>query len=170
MGLLGKKSRNRSPDAVLGRGVWRHDHDRFGRAVDRFYAVVTGIDADLGKPDGSCAPRETLAALTLQLRDAADRVHRICADAERRAPTDGMTLPGHDPALLDVQRAISRAATSVAQAAQGAFLVRVALRNGQQPDSDPAGPGQPDTGPPTRAVDQAEWHISAAETALHGTA
>lgn len=155
MGLFGRKSANRSP-AELGGGVWRHDHDRFGRAVDRFYAVVTGIDADLGKPDGTCAPREALAALTLQLNDAADRVHRICADAERRAPTDGMTLPGDQPALLDVQRDVSRAATAVAQAAQGAFLVRVALRDGEKADDGPA----------ARAVEQAESHIGAAENAL----
>lgn len=165
MQLFGKGRGKRSQVAELGRGVWRHDNYRFGRAVDSFYAVVTGIDADRGTPDGSCAPREALAALTVQLAGAADRVHRICVDAERRAPTDGMTLPGHDAGLLDVQRELSRAATSVAQAAQGALLVRVALR-----DDGPANESHADVGPAQRSVGIAIGHVAAAEQLLAGRA
>lgn len=150
MALFGKRRRDE-----LGHGAWRHDHDRFGRAVDRFYAIVTGIDSDR-KPDGSCAARETLAALTGDLGDASDRVRAICVEAERRAPTDGMVLPGGDPEFTDVQRALSRAATAVAQAAEGAFLVRAALRSGAEADAGPA----------SRAVSAALEHVNAAERVL----
>ncbi|GAB3562765.1 hypothetical protein [Spelaeicoccus albus] len=132
MALFGKRRRDE-----LGRGAWRHDHDRFGRAVDRFYAIVGGIDTDR-KPDGTCASREALAALTGDLGQAADRVHGICVRAERLAPTDGMALPGGAPEFMDVQRNLSRAATAVAQAAQAAFMVRAALRTGEPADAEPA--------------------------------
>lgn len=155
-GLLSSRRRKRRDDAELGLGVWRQNHDRFTRAVDRFFEVVVGIDADRGEPDGSCAPREELAALTGKLNDEADAVRRICVAGQRRAPTDGMTVPGGDARLGDIRRDVSKAGAMVAQAAQAALLVRVALRNGETPDAAPA----------VRAVESAAADVAAAEQAL----
>lgn len=35
--------RSRGPDKRFGTGLWRHNHDRFLRAVDRYYATAVAI-------------------------------------------------------------------------------------------------------------------------------
>jgi hypothetical protein len=110
----------------LGEGLWRHTHDRFRRAVDRYHQMLEAVRSEQG-PHVDADTHAALEAAGIQLVTALGRVHELCVRAQSVAPTEGLDIP---PGWSDFQRALSRAGTMAAQAAEGAALVRVAGRTG----------------------------------------
>lgn len=115
MGLFSHLRAGSVDDRALGTGLWRQDHDRFRRAVDRFHQVLEGAESD-----------ETYAQLLPQadrLGELVSRVRVICTACHKRHPVDGSDVPGD---LEPVHRALSRAANDAAAAAQAAAMARFA--------------------------------------------
>lgn len=142
MGLFSALRGSRSEDRELGLGLWRVDHDRFRRAIDRFHQVLEGTEDD------------ALYALLLpqadRLGELVDRVRTVCARGHREHPVDGSDVPG---AVEPVHRALSRAANDAATAAQAAAMSRF--------ESDPAAV----LATVARRVDTVEARVSEAENA-----
>ncbi|GAA4386782.1 hypothetical protein AB0I45_12905 [Brevibacterium sp. NPDC049920] len=129
-------------DHRLGTGLWRQHHDRFLRAVDRFYAIAVDLHSTAGSVPGEAdAPvtsatesAEIIAQQTLVLNGLADRVGALTETVHARFPLDGLVVPaevrarvGQLPALL------SKAAAKTAEAGQAAAMARAALRSGTDP-------------------------------------
>lgn len=113
MGLLSSWRAGHADDRELGHALWRQDHDRFRRAVDRFHQVLEGVEED-----------DLYAVLLPQadrLGELVARVRTVCVAAQRRFPVAGDDVPaGAEP----IHRALSRAANEAAAAAQAAAIAR----------------------------------------------
>lgn len=115
MGLFTQLRAGKADDRELGTALWRADHDRFRRAVDRFHQVLEGTESD--QLYAQLLPQaDRLGALVQQVREA-------CVACQRLAPVDGDDIPG---ALEPAHRALSRAANEAATAAQAAAMARYA--------------------------------------------
>lgn len=125
----------------LGHGVWRQDHDRFRRAVDRCHQQLEALRAaPAGAPPGAEDVGSAAAGLL-------DRVREVCVRAQRLVPSRDATVPGgFGGAPLDVHRGLSRAGTLVAEAAEALVM------------------GRPEVA--ARAVDRAGEEIGRAERSL----
>ena len=120
--------RRRPPDP-LGEGVWRRAHDRYHRAVDRAHQVLDGVPAGAAH-DGLTDVANLLATLVGDVR-------AVCERAQADAPSSGVEVPGGSAGrYLDAHRALSRAGTMAAQAAEAAVLTRVALASGDAATAD----------------------------------
>lgn len=116
---------SRRPDKQFGTGLWRHNRDRFLRAVDRYYAMAVAIhdaagidpasdsasDSKASAPDAStptahgqstgapesaaASARETIMAGTHRLNDLAADVDDLTARLHARWPIDDQVVPGH---------------------------------------------------------------------------
>jgi hypothetical protein len=147
--------------------VWRRAEDRFRRAVDRYHQVLEQVEvaseagsrSDVGATNDHAAPDLTALEVTgAQQADLLARVHGVCLAAQAIAPSDGEDIPpGPGGMLLDVHRALARAATQVAQAAESVTMVLVALRTGRLEEAAAARLGA------RRATEQAGIHIAQAE-------
>ncbi len=105
----------------LGEGVWRRVHDRYVRAVDRVHKALDGV------PSGPV--HDSLADVAEGLAAFVEDVHAACAGAQSVVPSASAEVPGgHDGRYLDAHRALSRAATLAAQAAEAMTMARVELR------------------------------------------
>ncbi|MFK4298085.1 hypothetical protein ABH924_003243 [Arthrobacter sp. GAS37] len=65
-----------------------------------------------------------LVAIANELADLSSRVRAICVEAQLRAPSDGLDIPG---SLADVHRALSKAGNSLATTAEAAAMLRLAV-------------------------------------------
>jgi hypothetical protein len=139
----------RDPLALLGTGVWRRAHDRFRRAVDRYHQMLEQV------PVGPA--REALEVEGARLGAALDRVLVTCRSGQLAWPSAAFDIP---PAAGAVHRALSRAATSAAQASESAAMARVAARAG---DAETAAARAQSAG---RAVAESLAWVATAETAL----
>lgn len=113
MGLFSQLRAGKADDRELGHALWRADHDRFRRAVDRFHQVLEGTEAD-----------ELYAELLPQanrLGELVATVREACVACQRIAPVEGDDVPG---SLEPAHRALSRAANEAATAAQAAAMAR----------------------------------------------
>jgi hypothetical protein len=117
----------------LGEGLWRHTHDRFRRAVDRYHQMLEAVRS--AEPHVDADTHAALEAAGIELVTALDRVHDVCAQAQSVAPTEGLDIPR---GWSDVQRGLSRAGSMAAQAAEGVALVRVAGRTGDRAQASAA--------------------------------
>ncbi len=118
----------------LGQGLWRHTHDRFRRAVDRYHQMLEAVRSAEGR-NVDADTHAALEAAGSELAAALDRVHELCVRAQSVAPTEGLDIPR---GWSDFQRALSRAGTMAAQAAEGVALVRVACRSGDRTQASAA--------------------------------
>ncbi len=118
------QSRSGSRSDPLGEGLWRHTHDRFRRAVDRYHQMLEAVRS--AKPQVDADTHAALETAGSELATALDRVRDLCVQAQSVVPTQGLDIP---PGWSDVQRGLSRAGTMAAQAAEGVALVRVAGRS-----------------------------------------
>ncbi|GAB2697005.1 UBA domain-containing protein [Thalassiella azotivora] len=112
----------------LGEGVWRRARDRFDRAVDRFHQMMERV------PPG--AVRDDLENTGAALATLLDDVQALCLRAQESAPSATTDVPGGHWAA--VHRAVSSAATHVAQAAEAAAMASVAARSGDVARADEA--------------------------------
>ncbi|MGO3152412.1 MAG: hypothetical protein ACTIJJ_07315 [Galactobacter sp.] len=115
MGLFASFRHGKADDRELGQALWRQDHDRFRRAVDRFHQVLEGTE-----DDGLYA---VLLPQADRLGELVPRVRTVCVEAHRRFPVTGDDIPG---TLEPTHRALSRAANEAAAAAQAAAMARYA--------------------------------------------
>ena len=114
MGILKTALANRRDDAELGKGVWRRAHDRFRRGLDRYHQILEGIDDDVLYSE-MLVIADGLAALL-------PRVRAVCVEAQRRAPSNGLDIPGRYAA---VHRALSRGGNALATTAEAAAMLRL---------------------------------------------
>jgi hypothetical protein len=135
--------------------------DRYHQVLGRVEAVApeTGSRADV---DSALAPDlAALAAAGAQLTDLLARAHEVCLVAQALAPSDGDDIPpGAGGILLDVHRALARAATLVAQAAESVTLVLVGVTAGRPEERAAA------TLSARRASEQAEFQVARAEVLI----
>lgn len=148
---------SRRPDKQFGTGLWRHNRDRFLRAVDRYYATAVAIheaagtelvprldasaaDAAASAADGqgtgtpgsaAASARETIMAGTHRLNDLASEVDDLTARLHARWPIDDQVVPGHVRAAIgDSPELLTRASAKVAEAVLAASMVRAGTAEG----------------------------------------
>lgn len=103
----------RKDDAELGKGVWRRAHDRFRRGLDRCHQILEGVTDD--ELYAQLVPiADDLAALLPQVR-------ALCAEAQVKAPSAGLDIPG---SMTPVHRALSRAGNALATTAEAVAMAR----------------------------------------------
>lgn len=144
LGFFSAARQGRKDDAELGQGLWRRAHDRFMRGLDRYHQILEGVaDEDL---------YTELVEIADELSAAAVRVRRICVEAQLRAPSDGLNIPG---ALAAVHRSLSAAGNSLATTAEAAAMLRLG--------GGPAAAGAPSVRRRAKAVLE---HVNDAERRL----
>lgn len=141
--------RRRGPLASLGTGVWRRAHDRYRRAVDRYHQMLEPVPAG--------PVRDRLEAEGARLAGALDEVVLICQRAQSYWDSAGLDIP---PGGDAVHRALSRGATSAAQAAESVAMASVAARAADPVSAAARGDSA------GRAVAQSVASVAAAAAAL----
>jgi hypothetical protein len=116
LGFFTAARQGRKDDAELGKGLWRRAHDRFHRGLDRYHQVLEGVEDE---------PLYTeLVDIANQLSELSGRVRRVCVEAQRRSPSEGLDIPH---SLSGVHRALSKAGNSLAATAEAAAMLRLAV-------------------------------------------
>ena len=100
MGFFTAARQGRKDDAELGKGLWRRAHDRFHRRLDRYHQELEGVEDEQLYVE--------LVEVANELAELSGRVRRVCVEAQRRSPSDGLDIPH---ALSGVHRALSKAGT-----------------------------------------------------------
>ena len=114
----------RRDEAELGLGVWRRAHDRFRRGLDRFHQILETV------PDRALA--QSVVPTANALADLLPEVRRICAAAQRTAPSASHDIPASAGGYLnDVHRELSRAGNAMAQTAEALTMARF-MRAGEE--------------------------------------
>lgn len=116
MGFFGAVRQGRKDDAELGQGLWRRAHDRFHRGLDRYHQVLEGVEDEQLYVE--------LVVIANELASLSSRVRAVCVEAQLRAPSDGLDIPG---SLAGVHRALSKAGNSLATTAEAAAMLRLAV-------------------------------------------
>lgn len=121
-GPFARFRQERADDRELGTGLWRRSHDRYARALDRYFQVLQ----DPGAPDALSAEERNgvvhagnvLAERLADVRVLARRMHaELPGDGEQHIP----------PAAGPVHRELSRASHELAAAAQAVVMFRRGL-------------------------------------------
>ncbi|WP_343071791.1 hypothetical protein [Brevibacterium renqingii] len=148
------RARDRGGDAAgnddqrFGTGLWRHNRDRFLRAVDRYYTtavvlhesraagVATAGDGPGSTPDGGPGPAsanegaaqdpiDIIVDGTHRLNSLATVVDDITAQLHRRHPVTGQIVPGSTRrAVGDAPELLTKASSKVAEAVLAASMAR----------------------------------------------
>jgi hypothetical protein len=116
LGFFSTARQGKKDDTELGKGLWRRAHDRFTRGLDRYHQVLEGVEDE--------ALHNELVDIANELSELAVRVRRVCVEAQRRSPSDGLDIPG---ALAGVHRSLSTAGNSLATTAEAAAMLRLAV-------------------------------------------
>lgn len=127
-----RRAEQRRLQAALGEGVWRRAHDRTRRSVDRYHQVLEGVEADAAPGVGD-AVLPALHRTGAEVAGLLEDVRALCVRAQEHAPSTGAEVPRLPPSSglpEDLHRRLSRAATSIATAAQAATMARVSARDG----------------------------------------
>jgi hypothetical protein len=116
LGFFTAAWQGRKDDAELGKGLWRRAHDRFHRGLDRYHQVLEGVEDE--------ALYAELVDIANQLAELSGRVRKVCVEAQRRSPSEGLDIPH---SLASVHRALSKAGNSLAATAEAAAMLRLAV-------------------------------------------
>ena len=116
MGFFSAARQGRKDDTELGKGLWRRANDRFTRGLDRYHQILAGVEDDALYAD--------LLEIANELTALSGRVRQVCVEAQRRAPSEGLDIPG---SLGGVHRALSTAGNSLATTAEAAAMLRLAV-------------------------------------------
>ncbi|MBM7051559.1 MULTISPECIES: dehydrogenase [unclassified Rothia (in: high G+C Gram-positive bacteria)] len=116
MGFKGYLQKRRD-DADLGQGLWRRNHDRFVRGLDRFHQILERMPSeqmiDLMVPEANA------------LADLLPRVRAVAEQAHRLAPSDGADIPySPNGTYSDLNRSLSKAGNSLALCAEALAMMR----------------------------------------------
>lgn len=114
LGFFSAARQGRKDDAELGKGLWRRAYDRFIRGLDRYHQILEGVEDQ--------ALYAELLEVGNELSGLSGRVRQICVAAQRRAPSEGLDIPG---SLAGVHRALSTAGNSLATTAEAAAMLRL---------------------------------------------
>lgn len=118
-GPFARFRQGRSDDRDLGTGLWRRSHDRFVRAMDRYWQVVQ----DARSPS-ALTPEEHNGVVYAGnvLADRVPAVRALCVRLQETHPGDGEHIP---TAVSEVHRELSRASHELAATAQAAAMFRL---------------------------------------------
>ena len=118
-GPFARFRQSRSDDRELGTGLWRRAHDRFVRAMDRYWQVLEG---DRGPDLLSAEQRNGVVHAGNVLAERLPAVRALCERLHRDHAGDGEHIP---PEAADVHRELSRAAHELAATAQALAMHRL---------------------------------------------
>lgn len=151
---LGRGSRG--PDRRFGTGLWRQHHDRFLRAVDRYYATSVAIAETSGssaaraggatsasstagisaETAGSTGVSERIAAGTHRLNDLVPVLDDVVEWLHTHHPVDGQVVPAQVRSVVgDAPELLGRASAKVAEAVLAASMARTELLAGRHASS-----------------------------------
>lgn len=154
-GLRKKATTAVRDDDRFGTGLWRHNRDRFIRAVDRYYTTAVALHEarDSGGSTTSSAasadtsdgeditasakdPIDVIVDGTHRLNALVDVVDGITADLHARCPVTGQVVPGPDRnAVGDVPELLTKASSKVGEAVLAASMARTEAPAGRPIDS-----------------------------------
>lgn len=125
-------SSRRGPDQQFGTGLWRHNRDRFIRAVDRYYTTSVAIHELPASGQESATDANTIIDGTLHLNDLVPIVDEITAWLHSHHPVSGQVVPGHTrKAVSDTPELLTKASSKVAEAVLAASMARTELIAGR---------------------------------------
>lgn len=142
----GRSSSRKGPDQEFGTGLWRHNRDRFIRAVDRYYATSVAIhelpvdgqsSADdqasaMANEHSSTSDASTVIDGTQRLNDLVPVVDEITAWLHTHHPVSGQVVPGHTRnAVGDTPELLIKASSKVAEAVLAASMARTDIIAGR---------------------------------------
>lgn len=120
------RSSRRGPDQRFGTGLWRHNRDRFIRAVDRYYTTAVAIHERSG--GDSSAEANTIIDGTQRLNDLVPSVDGITAWLHTHHPVSGQVVPGHTRNIVgDAPELLTKASSKVAEAVLAASMARTEI-------------------------------------------
>lgn len=140
----------RRDDAELGKGLWRRNHDRFVRGLDRFHQILERMPS----PEAI----ELMVPEANALADLLPRVRTIAETAQKIAPSNSNDIP-HSPkgTYSDLNRALSKAGNSLALCAEALAMMRCSGQCAQDCSGKIS---------VQRRVQTVEEHIAQAETLI----
>jgi hypothetical protein len=134
-------------DERFGTGLWRHNRDRFIRAVDRYYTTavalhearpssdattVTAASAKESLDESDKDPIDVIVDGTHRLNALVDVVDAITADLHTRFPISGQVVPGSvRNSVGDVPELLTKASSKVGEAVLAASMARTDAQAGR---------------------------------------
>jgi hypothetical protein len=145
-------------DDRFGTGLWRHNRDRFIRAVDRYYTTAVALheaqdsggsatsgtasanadDTSDGKATAASAknPVDVIVDGTHRLNALVDIVDGLTAALHTRCPVTGQVVPGPArQAVGDAPELLTKASSKVGEAVLAASMARSERPTGRSIDS-----------------------------------
>ncbi len=143
-------------DDRFGTGLWRHNRDRFIRAVDRYYSTAVALHvargsggtapgaASVGSPDidneataaSAKDPVDVIVDGTHRLNALVEVVDDLTAALHARHPVTGQVVPGPARrAVGDVPELLTKASSKVGEAVLAASMARSEGPSGRSIDS-----------------------------------
>lgn len=143
-------------DDRFGTGLWRHNRDRFIRAVDRYYSTAVALHeardsggtasgaASAGSPDiddeamaaSAKDPIDVIVDGTHRLNALVEVVDDLTAALHARHPVTGQVVPGPARwAVGDVPELLTKASSKVGEAVLAASMARSEGPSGRSIDS-----------------------------------
>lgn len=133
-----ESSAPKKPDQEFGTGLWRHNRDRFIRAVDRYYTTSVAIHklpAEGKSPaldQSPSADANTIIDGTQRLNDLVPVVDEVTAWLHTNHPVSGQVVPGHARnAVGDTPELLTKASSKVAEAVLAASMARTEIIAGR---------------------------------------
>lgn len=135
----GRSTSRTGSDQQFGTGLWRHNRDRFIRAVDRYYTTTVAIHELPASEQSLPASGQSLAADastiidgTQRLNDLVPIVDEITAWLHGHHPVSGQVVPSHTRDIIgDTPEQLTKASAKVAEAVLAASMARTELLAGR---------------------------------------
>ena len=128
----GGSSSRKGPDQQFGTGLWRHNRDRFIRAVDRYYTTCVAIHELPAEGQSPSADANMIIDGTQHLNDLVPAVDEITGWLHAHHPVSGQVVPGHTRhAIGDTPELLTRASSKVAEAVLAASMARTEIIAGR---------------------------------------
>ncbi|MDN6378134.1 MAG: hypothetical protein L0K10_04235 [Brevibacterium aurantiacum] len=125
-------SSRKGPDQQFGTGLWRHNRDRFIRAVDRYYTTSVAIHKLPSDGQGTSADANTIVDGTQRLNDLVPVVDEVTAWLHAHHPVTGQVVPSHTcNAVGDTPELLTKASSKVAEAVLAASMARTEIIAGR---------------------------------------
>lgn len=119
-GPFARARQARADERELGTGLWRRDHDRFVRALDRCWQVLQEAEA---RSELAADELNGVVHATNVLSEALPEVRALCVRMQAGWPApEDHRIP---PAAAETHRELSRAAHELAATAQAVAMFRL---------------------------------------------